>query len=124
MEGKFIVTAEVIISVILVWMGLAGIHFLWIDSARSAAITLGVIGAIFCAANSYKFLMKRPGHPISIIGSIIGVIAVIGLLVQVFDWKRFPILGNSNVTLVILGLGIVVKGVMGRFQGVLHPVAE
>lgn len=124
MEGKYIVMAEVIISVVLVWMGLAGIHFLWIDSARSAAITLGVIGAVFCAANSYKFLIKRPGHPISIVGSIIGVVAVLGLLVQVFDWRGFPILGNANVTLVILGLGIVAKGVMGRFQGVLHPVAE
>lgn len=124
MQGKAIVMAEVIISVVLVWMGLAGIHVLWIDSARSAAITLGVIGAVFCAANSYKFLITRPGHPISIVGSIIGVVAVIGLLVQVFDWKRFPILGNSNITLVILGLGIITKGVMGRFQGVLKPVAE
>ncbi|MDE6686618.1 MAG: hypothetical protein K2K17_04825, partial [Lachnospiraceae bacterium] len=111
-------------SVVLVWMGLAGIHVLWIDSARSAAITLGVIGAVFCAANSYKFLITRPGHPISIVGSVIGVVAVIGLLVQVFDWKGFPILGNSNITLVILGLGIITKGVMGRFQGVLRPVAE
>ena len=124
MEGKFIVTAEVIISVVLVWMGLADIHFLWIDSARSAAITLGVIGAVFCAANSYKFLMTRPGHPISVIGSIVGVVAVIGLLVQVFGWERFPILGNAKITLVILGLGIVAKGIMGRFQGVLNPTAE
>ncbi|MDE6742315.1 MAG: hypothetical protein K2J95_00360 [Lachnospiraceae bacterium] len=124
MQGKAIVMAEVIISIVLVWMGLAGIHVLWIDSARSAAITLGVIGAVFCAANSYKFLITRPGHPISIVGSVIGVVAVIGLLVQVFDWKGFPILGNSNITLVILGLGIITKGVMGRFQGVLRPVAE
>lgn len=124
MQGKAIVMAEVIISVVLVWMGLAGIHVLWIDSARSAAITLGVIGAVFCAANSYKFLINRPGHPISIVGSVIGVVAVIGLLVQVFDWRGFPILGNSKITLVILGLGIITKGVMGRFQGVLKPVAE
>lgn len=124
MEGKSIVTAEVIISVVLVWMGLAGIHLLWINSARSAAITLGVIGAVFCAANSYKFLMTRPGHPITIVGSIIGVVAVIGLLVQVFGWERFPILGNAKITLVILGAGIIAKGIMGRFQEALKPVAE
>ena len=124
MEGKVIVTTEIILSVILVWLGLANIHFLWIDSARSAAITLGVIGAIFCAANSYKFLMTRPGHPISIIGSIIGVVAIVGLLVQIFGWEGFPILGNAKVTLVILGIGIIAKGIMGRFQGVLGPETE
>lgn len=124
MEGKIILTTEVIISVVLVWMGLAGINFLWIDSARSAAITLGLIGAVYCAANSYKFLMTQPGHPISIIGSIIGVIAIVGILVQIFGWTGFPILGNAKTTLVILGVGIIAKGVMGRYQHAVVRAGE
>lgn len=116
MEGKVTLTTEIILSVILVWFGLFDIDFLWVTSARSAAITLGVVGAVFCAANSYKFLTTVPGHPISILGTIIGIVALIGLFVQIFNWQNFPILGNPKVTLVILGIGIIAKGVMGRMQ--------
>ncbi|HOO79367.1 MAG TPA: hypothetical protein PLZ77_07755 [Lachnospiraceae bacterium] len=116
MEGKGVLIAEIIITVILVLMGLGSGEYLWINGARSAVITLGIVGAIFCACSSYRFFMTSAGHPITIVGSIIGIVAILAVVVQIFGWTGFPILGNAKTALIILGAGIIVKGIMGRFH--------
>ena len=119
MQGKIILLGEVMVALFFLWIGIFDIKVWFIDGPRMAAIALGIIGGLFCIKNAFLFLFHQTGHPMTALGSFVGVIAMVTLLVQIFE-LNIVIIGDPIIALVILSICIVLKGVMGRF----YPLVE
>lgn len=113
MKDIHITIFEVIITIIIVIIGLTGKKVFFIENARSATITLGVIGMLFCIISVGKFITLAPAHPLSILGYIIGTIGLIALLAQVFKWN-IPYVAKPETALIILAVVIVLKSIIAR----------
>ncbi len=118
MKSIFILIIEIVITGALVALGLSGKQFLFIEGARAATITLGVIGMAFCSIGIMKFGTVAPAHPLSILGYLLGGIALLALFTQIFKWNIIYI-QNANTALIILAVIIILKSVIGRFSYVL-----
>lgn len=118
MKNVSLLLVETIISVVLIWLGLSGKQFLWIRGPRSASITLCAIGFVFCMASVGEFISAAWNHPLTICGYILGVILLLSMIAQIFGMK-LPIVGKSETALVIIGVCIILKGFIARFQGIL-----
>lgn len=118
MKNLLILIAEIGIAGILVALGLSGKKFLFIEGARAAAITLGVVGMAFCKIGIENFIKRASSHPLSILGCILGGVAFMILLTQIFKWNIIFI-GNPNTALIVLAVVIVLKSVIGRFSYIL-----
>jgi hypothetical protein len=104
-----------IIGLISLYGGLSGQKILFVNNARTASITLAVVGFIMCSTGALApFINKAPVHPLSLAGYILGVLALTIALIQIFNWN-VPIFGVPRYALISLGLIIVVKIIIARF---------
>lgn len=110
----------IVVAGLMVALGLSGIRILFLQGPRSAAIALGIIGMLLCTISVGKFISAAPAHPLSILGYIIGSVAMLTFLAQVFAWK-LPVIGDPKTALVVLALAMVAKSVIARF---LHYVVK
>lgn len=85
-----------------------------IQGPRPAAIILGIIGLLLCTISVGKFISAAPANPLSIIGYIVGTIAMLVFLTQLFRWN-LPIIGEPRTALIILAAAIIIKSVTARF---------
>lgn len=118
MKNIFILIIEIAIAGTLVALGLSGKRFLFIEGARTATITLGVIGMSFCSIGIMKFGTSAPAHPLSILGYLLGGIALFTLLTQIFQWDIIYI-RNAETALIVLAAIIALKSIIGRFSYIL-----
>lgn len=114
MKDWKILMFEVVISVAVMAIGLSGHKILFIKSARSAVFCMGIIGALLCTLSVGKFISQSPAHILSIMGYIIGTVLIVTLIVQIFKLS-IPVLSNAKAALIILGVGLILKGFIGRF---------
>jgi hypothetical protein len=119
MKGISISIAIIVFSVLLVFAGLSGKQILFINGPRSATITLGAVGFFLCMLAVGKFVSKAPFHPLTIIGYILGAIALPTLLTQIFQWK-IPFIGDAKTALYVLAACMIIKSVIGCFAKFLR----
>lgn len=118
--GKNMIFLEILVPILtlgvtalIVYAGLSGNKFYFIDGPRSAAITLGAIGMVFCTISVGRFITGAPAHPLSIIGYLFGTIALVAFLTQVFQWK-ISVLQDPVRVLWVIAVCIAVKTLVGR----------
>ncbi len=109
--GIAVVTLSV--TALIVLFGVSGRNFLFITSPRSAAITLGIIGMFFCMISIGRFITAAPAHLLTILGYLLGMVALLVLLTQIFQWQ-IPYLKDPKTALWIMASCIFVKTVIGR----------
>lgn len=112
MRDRWVYLFEIMLALILVWVGLFGGSLWFVTGTRSAAITLGMIGVLFYFLNTLGYVMRNPFHPISLLGSFAGAVGMILLIIQIFGWKFF-IIGNSVVALLYFAVVMCIKGALG-----------
>lgn len=105
---------EIIIALVLYWIGMTNVHFLFVSGTRSAAITLGTIGLLFYVMNTMGYVMRNPLHPIALLGSIFAIIGTVLLVFQIFN-LQFWVLGNPVFALTYFALAMTVKAVLAMF---------
>lgn len=118
MKNVPILIIEIIIAALLVWFGLSGNRILFLQGPRAATILLGIIGSLLCTISVGKFISTSPAHPLAILGYLLGTIAMIAFLSQIFKWN-LPWVGNPKTALIILALCMVAKSFIGRFYYLL-----
>ena len=117
MQGILIAVLTLAVTGLIVYAGLSGKKVWFIEGPRSAVITLGAIGMVFCTFSVGKFITTAPAHPLSILGYLIGTVALITFLTQIFQWK-LPVVHDPKAALWVLTACIALKTVIGR----LYPV--
>lgn len=116
MRGIGGLVAEWLITGLIVYAGLSGKQILFIIGPRLAVITLGAIGFAMCMIMPTigKFISNAPAHPLTIMGYIVGTIALLTTATQIFKWK-IPILYDPIIALLVVTGCIVIKSIIGRF---------
>lgn len=114
MKDISILIFETILAGLLVWFGLSGRRILFLQGPRAAAILLGIIGSLLCTMSVGKFVSTAPAHPLSILGYLFGLIAMLVFLSQIFKWN-LPWVGNPRTALIVLAVCIVAKSFIARF---------
>jgi len=111
----------VIAAGVILYAGLSGTRIWFIRTPRAAAISLGVVGMILCGSGSglERMVTKAPGHPMAILGYLVGATGLFAFLTQVFAWQ-VPFVGEPRNALIVLALVIAVKFMIARFS-VLIP---
>lgn len=90
-----------------------------IFSSRWSVLALFLVGLLMCSFGSMgTFLAKGPGHFLTISGYLLGFLALITVMIQMFKLK-VPFLGApQNALLVILAI-ICLKVIIGRLSFLL-----
>lgn len=105
---------------LMVAFGLSEKKILFLQGPRAATIALGVIGMLLCTISVGRFISAAPVHPLSILGYVIGTVALLAFLTQIFAWK-LPVIGDPKAALIVLASAMVVKSVIARFA---HLIAK
>lgn len=114
MKNISLLIFEILITGLFLVFGLSQHKFLGIQGPRPAAIILSIIGLLLCTISVGKFISAAPANPLSIIGYIVGTIAMLVFLTQLFRWN-LPIIGEPRTALIILAAAIIIKSVAARF---------
>ena len=114
MKGLGIAAVTVVITVLVVAAGLSGARFLFISGPKSAAITLGTVGFFLCMISVGKFVTAAPFHPLTILGYLIGTLALLAFLTQIFGWK-LPFIYEPTLALYVIAACIILKTAIARF---------
>lgn len=119
MKHIAILAAEWGITGLIVYAGLSGKPILFINGPRSAVIVLGVIGFAICMLMPTigRFIANAPAHPLTITGYVLGSVALLATVTQIFNW-RIPILHDPQTALFVVAGCIVVKSIIGRLASV------
>ena len=111
---------EIMISVfilavtgLIVYAGLCGKRLWFVEGPRSAAITLAAVGMAFCTISVGRFISAAPAHPLTILGYLIGTVALLAFLTQVFQWKM-PVVSDPVSALWVIAVCVALKTVIGR----------
>lgn len=102
----------------IVYAGLSGHTLFSITSSRDAVIYLGIFGMLLCTVSIIRFVSTAPGHPMTIVGYILGTIALGAFAVQLFKWN-VPLLENPKTALLVISGAMLVKFVIARFSFLL-----
>ena len=113
MQGILIAIFTLAVTGLIVYAGLSGKKIWFVDGPRSAAITLGAIGMAFCTISVGKFITGAPAHPLTILGYLIGTVALLAFLGQIFQWK-LPIVSEPASALWVIAGCVLVKTIIGR----------
>ncbi len=106
---------EIIVALVIYWIGLSNVNVLFIHGPRSAAITLGILGLLFYVTNTMGYILRNPLHPIAMLGSIFAIIGTVLLVIQIFGFQ-FWIFGNSIFALTYFALAMTAKAVVAMFM--------
>lgn len=117
MLGIFIAIFTLAVTGLIVYAGLSGKQIWFVNGPKSAAITLGAVGMAFCTISVGRFITAAPAHPLTILGYLIGAVALLAFLAQVFQWK-LPVVTEPTAALWVIAVCIVAKTVIAR----LYPV--
>ncbi len=118
MKNNEIWIFEIVFAVVLVVLGLTETKVLFLKGSRAMTIVLGIAGMLLCTLSIGKFIAKAPAHPLTILGYIVGVIALLSFTTQLFK-LNIPLLNNPNTALIVLAIAIIIKGFIARFEHIL-----
>ena len=105
-----------IIGLVSFYAGFTGKRILFVSGPRSAVIVLVIIGIIMCSSASMGiFISKAPAHPLTIIGYILGSLALFTGVVQIFRLKVHFFSDPKNALFFIVAV-IVVKFIIARLS--------
>jgi len=119
MKTLSILILELSLTGIIVLAGVSEKGILFINSPRVATITLGIIGFFFCMISVGKFIRTAPAHPLTVIGYILGAIAMFVVIAQIFQWQ-IPILNQPEAALYVTAICIAIKAVIARFINLIN----
>lgn len=103
-----------IIAVVAIYAGLSGQSVWFIKDTRMAVIVLAAAGFIMCSTGAIgAFVSKAPAHPLTIAGYLLGSLALLAGLAQLFHWQ-VPLLSDSRLALYVILAAIVLKVIIGR----------
>lgn len=119
MQGVIIAIITLAVAGLIVYAGLSGKQIWFINGPRSAAITLGAVGMAFCTISVGRFITAAPAHPFSILGYLIGTVALLAFLAQVFQWK-LPVVADPTKALWVIAVCIAAKTIIGRFYPMIR----
>jgi hypothetical protein len=117
MQGIVIAIFTLAVTGLIVYAGLSGKQIWFVNGPRSAAITLGAIGMAFCTISVGRFITAAPAHPLTILGYLIGAVALLAFLAQIFHWE-LPVVTDPAKALWVIAICIAAKTFIGR----LYPV--
>lgn len=112
---------EIVVTSLIVVAGLSEKKILFINGPRSAVITLGVIGILMCMISIGTFISSAPMHPLTVLGYLFGILAMLIFLSQIFGWN-IPLIHEPRTVLFLLSGCIILKGVIGRFVYLLPSI--
>jgi hypothetical protein len=104
---------------LILWAGISGKQIWFINGPRTAVITLGAVGMALCTISVGKFVTGGPAHPLSILGYLLGALALLIFLTQIFQWK-LPVIQDARTALFILAGVMVLKSVIGRLAPLIR----
>ena len=107
------------VTALITLAGISGKKILLIDGPKTAVIILGIIGMAFCTLSVGRFIAANPAHPLTIAGYLVGMIALLTLLTQIFKWN-LPIIYKSQTALFVLAGSILIKTIIGRLITFIH----
>jgi hypothetical protein len=119
MQGIIIAIFTLAVTGLIVYAGLSGKQIWFLTGPKSAAITLGAVGMAFCVISVGRFITAAPAHPLSILGYLIGAVALLAFLAQVFQWK-LPVVTDPTAALWVIAVCIAAKTVIARFYPVIR----
>lgn len=104
-----------IIACVAIYAGLTG-HAVWfIKDTRMAVIVLAAAGFVMCSTGAIMtYVSKAPAHPLTIAGYILGSLALLAGLTQLFRWP-VPMLSDARLALYVILATIIIKVIIGRF---------
>ena len=115
MKNIEILIMEVILAAVFVTLGITNTKVLFLQGPRMMTIVLGIMGMLLCTISIGKFISTAPAHPLTILGYVVGVMALTAFVTQVFK-IGIPVLEGPEKALVILAVAMVLKGLIARFQ--------
>ncbi|NLZ66996.1 MAG: hypothetical protein GX910_05050 [Clostridiaceae bacterium] len=118
MKNIEILIMEVILAAVFVTLGLTNMKVLFLQGPRVMTIVLGIMGMLLCTISIGKFISTAPAHPLTILGYVVGVVALTAFVTQVFK-IGIPVLENPKKALVILAVALVLKGFIARLLPLL-----
>lgn len=118
MKNIQVLIFEIVVVSLMVWFGFSGCKILFLQGPRSATISLGIIGMLLCTLSVGKFISAAPAHPLTILGYIFGIVAMIAFLSQIFRWN-LPFIGDARTALIILAVCMIAKSTIARFSYLL-----
>lgn len=108
-----------IIGLIALYAGFSGKTFLFIRDTRTAVIVLGVVGFLMCVFGAIGiFVTKAPAHPLTAAGYVLGSLALLISLSQLFRFK-IPLFSDPKSALTMITIIIIIKIVIARFSFLL-----
>lgn len=119
MQGIIIAVFTLAVTGLIVYAGLSGKQIWFVNGPRSAAITLGAIGMAFCTISVGRFITAAPAHPLTILGYLIGAVALLAFFTQVFHWE-LPVVTDPTNALWVIAVCVVLKTVIARFYPVVR----
>ncbi len=105
--------AELAISAAIVYIGGSQKSIWFIGGERSAVITLGIVGMLFCLISVGKFIGAAPASPASILGYLFGSLAMLIFLTQVFRWQ-VTLISDPRIALYGLAICLLAMGLIAR----------
>ncbi len=99
----------------LVFMVLTGRHVPIVGNGAGALLTLGLIGIAMCTLSGIGSVQSTLGwtHPLTIAGSILGVLALLVIALPLFG-IRLPLIADTRSAVLALAIIMVAKvGLMG-----------
>ena len=120
MKNIEILVVVTVVAALFVAAGLSGKKILFIDGPRPAVIALGVVGMALCAISVGKAITMAPAGILSILGYIVGTVALLTFVTQIFKWD-LPVIGDAKNALIVLASCMVLKSLLSRF---IHHMAN
>jgi len=103
-----------IIALVATYSGLTGNAVWFIKDTRMAVIVLAAAGFLMCSTGAiFTYVSKAPAHPLTIAGYLLGSIALLAGLAQLFRWQ-VPLLSDSRTALYVILIATALKVIIGR----------
>jgi hypothetical protein len=103
-----------IAAVVAMYAGFAGRPVWFIHDTRTAVITLAAAGFLMCSTGAIaSFVSRAPAHPLTIAGYLVGALALLAGLTQLFGWK-VPYLADARTALIVITVAVVIKVIIAR----------
>lgn len=107
---------SVLVALIAFFGGFIAKKEMFILNARTAVIVLFIAGFAMCSSGAIgTFISKAPFHPLTIIGYVLGSVALFIGIVHVFKLK-VPYFSSAHNALMIIGVIIVLKFIIARLS--------
>lgn len=108
-----------LIGAIALISGLTGKKLLFVTDTRSAVIVLAAAGFLMCSFGALGvFITKAPLHPLTIAGYVLGTLALLAGIAQLFSIK-VPVLSDPKNALIVIAAIIIIKVVIARLNFLL-----